>query len=83
MRRTPQSTTKERGRVDLTQKPSLGGLLFNHRILERHALRIVLGEPGVCICESGAPILIFSAHVFLVQIGLTAGHRRLGMAKHL
>jgi hypothetical protein len=28
-------------------------------------------------------ILIFSAHAFLVQIDLTARHRRLGMAKHL
>jgi hypothetical protein len=30
-----------------------------------------------------APILIFSAHAFLVEIGLTARHRRLGMAKSL
>ena len=29
------------------------------------------------------PILIFSEHAFLVQIGLTARHRRLGMAKNL
>jgi hypothetical protein len=29
------------------------------------------------------PILIFSAHAFLVQIGPTARHRRLGMAKNL
>ena len=49
------------------------------RILERHALRIVLAASA-----SPAPlILFFSAHAFLVQIGLTARHRRLGMAKNL
>jgi hypothetical protein len=30
-----------------------------------------------------SPILIFSAHAFLVQIGPKARHRRLGMAKNL
>jgi hypothetical protein len=37
----------------------------------------------LAIRESGAPILIFSAHAFLVEIGLTGRRRRLGMAKNL
>jgi hypothetical protein len=45
---------------------------------------IVLGKPGVGNPRvRRPPILIFSEHAFLVEIGPTARHRRLGMAKNL